>query len=574
MTRCRLLCVAGAIVGALLGLAQAAPSPTNPLSSRQTNIAGLERCRPETFTAVLSKYGGSLATGSPYTSNSEPYPDVEKVLWYAQFPPLNIPDICGVRIMVTGNVAFEVYLPSPTKWNRRFLTVGNGGFAGRTSRYDMFGRAVHGWAVMSTNTGHEDASGGMSWAAGNQSLQIDWAWRAMASSVPFAKEIVAAYYQNVTPVANYYSGCSTGGRQGIRQIEVDPNSFDGVLLGAPAWNVRSAMPVISRIGWLAKTYGLNFDSREPIYSRVNQTCNLLGFDNTAADGVVRDSAACLRTFKESGINGSVWAGVDCPNNQPAPGCVTLSQRAAFMAILEEFKVPPQNQTYAGDGFDITSVKDWFNFLAGSAPDDFDQQFSRYFLNETIIWDSDANGARLIQRSNAWDAQVRVNANPAVLNGWRGKAIMYTGTADGTVSSIGTRRAFNMAGGTNNRNLAYFEIPGMPHCVDIGTGGYNPPWYIGQIGIGLILPSKVWYMPNTTNPPLNNAAHDALIALTEWVEGGSGRSAPTRLLATAFTGWNETVGTISKERPICAVPMRQHYVGGDVNAAGSWTCVAE
>jgi feruloyl esterase len=112
----------------------------------------------------------------------------------------------------------------------------------------MFSRAVHGWAVMSTNVGHEDATGGLSWAANNQSLQIDWAWRAMASSVPYAKAIVAAYYQNVPAVGNHYSGCSTGGRQGIRQVEVDANSFDGMLIGAPAWNVRSAMAVLSRIG--------------------------------------------------------------------------------------------------------------------------------------------------------------------------------------------------------------------------------------------------------------------------------------------------------------------------------------
>jgi len=152
----------------------------------------------------------------------------------------------------------------------------------------------------------------------------------------------------------------------------------------------------------------------------------------------------------------------------------LFQRAAFMVIVDKFKVPPQNQTYASDGFDITAVKDLFNFLLDPSPTDFDQQFSTYFLNEKIVWNNDANGARLISRSNAWDAQVRVNANPAVLNGWNVKTILCTGAADGTVSSNGTRRAFNTAGGAGNRNRAFFELPGMPHCVDIGTGGDNPP----------------------------------------------------------------------------------------------------
>jgi len=78
-----------------------------------------------------------------------------------------------------------------------------------------------------------------------------------------------------------------------------------------------------------------------------------------------------------------------------------------------------------------------------------------------------------------------------------------------------------------------------------------PWYIGAIGLVTKVPNRVWYMPNTTNPPLNNAEHDALIALTEWVEGGSGRSAPARLTATAFDGWNATIGIISAEAYLCS-----------------------
>lgn len=53
----------------------------------------------------------------------------------------------------------------------------------------------------------------------------------MSRSVPYAKRIVEADCNTTIksiPVKHYYSGCSTGGRQGIRQTEVDPNSFDGM----------------------------------------------------------------------------------------------------------------------------------------------------------------------------------------------------------------------------------------------------------------------------------------------------------------------------------------------------------
>jgi feruloyl esterase len=431
---------------------------------------------------------------------------------------------------------------------------------------------------MSTNVGHEDATGGLSWATNNQSLQIDWAWRAMASSVPYAKAIVAAYYQNVPAVGNHYSGCSTGGRQGIRQVEVDANSFDGMLIGAPAWNVRSAMAVLSRIGWLGQTSGLKISPTDAlllqrIYDRVYERCKVIGFDNTANDGAIRDSVACLDLFRQIGVSGPVWSGLGCENDSPAANCVTLSQRQAFITLLEEFKAPKapgEDPSYVGDGFDISGIKGLTTFLIQQSLTDLDQQFSRYFLSEAIVWDSDENGIDLITRSNEWDARVRANADPAVLRGWRGKTILYTGTADGTVSPLGTRRAFDLAGGTNNTKLAYFELPGMPHCADEGNGGENPPWYIGGVGIRLAN-SDTRFMPNTTTPPLNNAEHDALIALTEWVEGGPEKMAPTKLTATAFSSLANY--TVSKRRPICAAPKRQNYTAGDINKPESWFCVA-
>jgi len=492
-----------------------------------------------------------------------------------------VSDICGIRVNLTANpndgndVSFEIYLPSPTKWNRRFLTVGNGGFNGGTSRLDMLTRSVHGWAVMSTNTGHEEQ--GMGWAVRGEEVQKDWAWRAMSRSLPFAKAVVAAYYGNVKTVANYYSGCSTGGRMGIRQIQEDPNSFDGMLIGAPAWNVKSAMPVLSRVGWLGEKFGLNptFDPNlfVRISDRVYRECNVIGQDKSADDGVVRDSAACLEHFLQSGIRGPVWDGLDCTVDNP--NCVSFSQREAFLTIAQEFKRPPSNQSYAGDGFDITAPVDFSVFLLQPNLMGFDQDFSRYMLGQELIWDNDTNGALLIDKSNAWDTRVRANADPSVLNGWKGKVILYTGTADGYVSTEGTRRAFALAGGNDNPNLKFFELPGMPHCVDLGTGGKQPPWYIGGVANYLKSPTNSrWHMPNNTNPPLNTPEHDALNALTAWVEGQSRRpptSAPTQFTSTAFANWPNL--TISKQRPICASPLRQEWDGkGDVNRKESWSCV--
>lgn len=77
-------------------------------------------------------------------------------------------------------------------------------------------------------------SGDISWALNQPEKKIDWGYRAMHGSIVMAKQVVGAYYKQ-QPKYNYYSGCSTGGRQGIRDIQLYPDDFDGVLAGAPAW---------------------------------------------------------------------------------------------------------------------------------------------------------------------------------------------------------------------------------------------------------------------------------------------------------------------------------------------------
>jgi len=68
----------------------------------------------------------------------------------------------------------------------------------------------------------------------NKESLTDWGYRAMHGSIVLSKQIVAGFYAEDIKYA-YYSGCSTGGRQGLKEIELYPDSFDGVLAGAPAW---------------------------------------------------------------------------------------------------------------------------------------------------------------------------------------------------------------------------------------------------------------------------------------------------------------------------------------------------
>jgi feruloyl esterase len=98
----------------------------------------------------------------------------------------------------------------------------------------------YGFATVSTDTGHDSSVLDGSWALNEPEQIIDWGFRAMHGSIVLAKAIVSTYYgghdshQSVIQ-RPYYAGCSTGGRQGLKEIEMYLEDFDGVLAGAPAW---------------------------------------------------------------------------------------------------------------------------------------------------------------------------------------------------------------------------------------------------------------------------------------------------------------------------------------------------
>jgi feruloyl esterase len=90
----------------------------------------------------------------------------------------------------------------------------------------------YGFATTSTDTGHE--SGTAEWAYQNEEALTNWGYRAMHDTVLKAKSVIAGYYQsNIT--YSYYHGCSAGGKQGLKEVEMFPDDFDGVVAGAPAW---------------------------------------------------------------------------------------------------------------------------------------------------------------------------------------------------------------------------------------------------------------------------------------------------------------------------------------------------
>ncbi len=149
-------------------------------------------------------------------------------------PYANLPAFCRVAATLTpssdSDIKIEVWLPV-ANWNQKLQSVGNGGWAGVISYSAMADAVREGYASASTDTGHVGGSG--SFALGHPEKLIDFGWRSEHEMTVKAKALVKAFYGN-GPKLTYWNGCSTGGRQGLKEAQMFPNDYDGIIAGAPA----------------------------------------------------------------------------------------------------------------------------------------------------------------------------------------------------------------------------------------------------------------------------------------------------------------------------------------------------
>jgi len=86
--------------------------------------------------------------------------------------------------------------------------------------------------VVTTDSGHEGAVFDASFMR-DQQAALDFAYLAVGRVALAARDVVARYYGRPAAKA-YFTGCSTGGREGMLMAERYPAYFDGIVAGAPA----------------------------------------------------------------------------------------------------------------------------------------------------------------------------------------------------------------------------------------------------------------------------------------------------------------------------------------------------
>jgi feruloyl esterase len=142
---------------------------------------------------------------------------------------------CRVAGVIETEIGFELWLPK--NWNGRFEGVGNGGLTGAINYPAMGAALTRGFATASTDTGHKTEKGFFEtgWIPGHPQRVIDFAHRAHHLMAVKSKELITAHYGR-SATRSYFSGCSSGGWQGLSEAQRYPGDYDGIVAGTPAIN--------------------------------------------------------------------------------------------------------------------------------------------------------------------------------------------------------------------------------------------------------------------------------------------------------------------------------------------------
>jgi Tannase and feruloyl esterase len=455
--------------------------------------------------------------------------------------PVQVPAFCRVAAVAWPEVRFELWLPE--HWNGKFMGVGNGGLAGTISYAAMLPPLRRGYAVASTDTGHQGNSNDASWAAGHMERVVDFAYRGIHATAQAAKVITRSYYDG-SIAHSYFEGCSQGGQQALMLAQRFPNDFDGIIAGDPA-NYWTHHYIGGHLWTALAMDGPGFipPAKLPVIgAAVMAACDAL---DGVKDGVLSDPRRCR--FDPSTI---ACKGAD------GPDCLTAPQVDALQKLYTGLRDASGKQLYPGllpGGEDIPGG--WASWVTGASPGQSQHArlgipFMKYIAFEEPDWDFHTFR---FTRSDGLDNDIEFtdaklgglfNAIDPDLWGFRengGKLIQYHGWADPDITPLNSidyyESVVNLSGlGTaealreTQQFYRLFMVPGMQHC----RGGAGTDSF------------------------------QMLDALEGWVENGI---APDRVVASHLTN-----GKVDRTRPLCPYPAEAKWNGsGSTDDAANFTC---
>jgi feruloyl esterase len=413
---------------------------------------------------------------------------------------------------------------------------------------------------MSTDTGHNSSSSDGSWAYNKPDEIENWGHLAMHGSVVAAKKIITMYYERKIAY-NYYSGCSTGGRQGLKEAEFYPEDFDGIVAGAPAWWTSHMQPWTVKVALFNLPITADYHIPPTLFPVIGkEVLKQCDPQDGLTDNIISDPVGCNFRPEELLCVGNV-------TNATSAGCLTSPQITTLYKIYTDSM--GENQTFFFPHLYPGSEGQWL-LLSGDKPNSLGTDYVRYFLGLGPDWsfyDFNEEIQRLADRIQPGDASVGFELSSFHARG--GKILTYHGMADGLIPAASTPYYYNQVDRTLGPKgvelddfFRFFFVPGMGHCSGTTTT-VNAPWYFAGAGQASELGPTVYSVPG-----FGDRQHDALLAMVAWVEEGI---APNAIIGTKFVN-DRTQAEVLRQRPLCMYPnVAKYKEKGDVNKAENWEC---
>ena len=431
-----------------------------------------------------------------------------------------------------------------------------------------------GYAVVSTDAGHDNTinfdpnAGGTAAFGVDPQARIDYGYNAVDQVTQTAKTLIHDYYGRKIEYS-YFVGCSNGGRQGMVASQRFPTYFDGIVAGAPgfdlpraavaeAWNEQALAPLATSVSTNGQPYLVDTFSDADLALAANAILAACDDLDGLVDGIVDNYAAC----KNRQVYPQLEA-IRCAGAKTA-SCLSADQIEALKLIYAGPENSRGKALYTDWQWDpgisgFTSLRLWsLGYLVGApvntalnltlgggslphvfvTPPDVTPLADLEAYIFGFNFDTDApkifqTSGIYTQSSMQFMTALKTDLRPFKRHG--GKMILYHGNSDGVFSphdTINWYKAMDERMPGKAQSFArLFLVPGMGHC----GGG-----------------------PGTT-------VLDAFTPLVNWVEYGI---APDSIVATAPPGtpWPGRI------RPLCPYPKQARYIGsGDINNAANFRC---
>lgn len=454
-------------------------------------------------------------------------------------PPqvIALPAYCRVEGVINrrtgvGGVEFGIRfaLAMPDNWNGDFLMQGGAGANGNvqppigvTAAADR-PALVRGFAVVSTDTGHNGHNSVFDFSfMRDQQAYLDFAYEANIEVASLAKEMIAAHYGKAAAYS-YFTGCSTGGREGMVLSQRYPTAFDGIIVGDPA--MRTGLSNLAITQWIPAafnqiapkdaqgkpelTQAITGSDRKLIIDALMKQCDAM---DGVADGMISDPLACH--FDPESLA--------CKPGQTA-GCLAPEKAAAIKKAFDGPRTSKGVQVYPGFLYDsgIAATTGIPGILVPGPG---------FFGMPTTATEIDVDSEAIKDVQPLVDS---TSTNLSTFAAHGGKLIFYHGDSDPWFSPLDTFDYYKGVVAANggldavSKWSQFYFVPGMSHC----AGGQSLDRF------------------------------DLLSAITGWVEKGV---TPESVTATgkAFPG---------RSRPLCPYPKHAQYKGqGDTQDASNFAC---